>query len=80
MRMHIPGSFDMPDQVRYIVYKVMTAACNRPELGWPNDMKQSQHLLHVNKTLFVLTSNSNPRLKSEVDMPICMLKSGDLCG
>ena len=50
MQMHIPGSFDMPDQVKYIVYRVMTAACNRPELGWPNDMKQSQHLLHVNKT------------------------------
>lgn len=29
----IPGSFDMPDQVKYIVYKVITAACNSPELG-----------------------------------------------
>lgn len=32
--LHMPsGSLDMPDQVRYIVYKVITAACNRPELG-----------------------------------------------
>ena len=30
---YIPGSFDMPDQVKYIVYKVITAACNSPELG-----------------------------------------------
>ena len=25
------------------------------------------------------TSNSNHRLKSAVDMPICVLKTGDLC-
>ena len=29
----------MPDQVKYIVYKVITAACNRPELGWPYESK-----------------------------------------
>lgn len=27
------GSLDIPDQVRYIVYNVITAACSRPELG-----------------------------------------------
>lgn len=36
---YIPGSFDMPDQVKYIVYKVITAACNSPELGWPYESK-----------------------------------------
>ena len=36
---YTPGSFDMPDQVKYIVYKVITAACNSPELGWPYESK-----------------------------------------
>lgn len=36
--LHVPGSLDMADQVRYMVYKVMTAACNSPELGWPENV------------------------------------------
>ena len=42
---YIPGSFDMPDQVKYIVYKVITAACNRPELGWPYESKANLKLI-----------------------------------
>ena len=28
----------------------------------------------------MITSNSNHRLKSAVDLPICVLKRGDVCG
>lgn len=41
IKLNLPGSLDMPDQVRYMVYRVITAACNSPELGWPVNMKWS---------------------------------------
>lgn len=45
---HIPGSLDMADQVRYMVYKVMTAACNSPELGWPENVtKPNQQMVDI---------------------------------
>ena len=39
-----------------------------------NHSRHNQVLLLTHKT-----SNSNHRLKSAVDMPICVLKRGDLC-
>ena len=35
--------------------------------------------MHAALFAFVFTSNSNRRLKSCVDMSICVLKRGDLC-
>ena len=50
----------MPDQVRYIVYKVITAACNRPELGWPGTEPKisNQMIRHVVVYLNIDGTNS----------------------
>ena len=50
----------MPDQVRYIVYKVITAACNRPELGWPGTEPKisNQMIRHVVVHLNIDGTNS----------------------
>jgi len=34
LHVYSPGSLVIADQVRYMVYRVTSEDCNRPDLGW----------------------------------------------
>ena len=62
--------------IKYCFYQWLT---QKSILTITNDIeKERPGLFHLIYTI-LLTSNSNHGLKSAVDMPICVLKRGDLC-